>query len=273
MVVVPDRRRTVLVRVLEDRRAGLPADAVGPSGLGREEAEPGAVPGVARGDVLGRRQVPRLRVAVAVVGHAHRAVHVGDHRNGARVRAGCLGEGRSGVAAGHAARRVGPVQRWIDREQMRQVVPVRVREVVDPLHADRPVHLRLDRERRRVVQEQAARARRLHGAVAPDRRRGQACGQDLLRELRHRDLVVVDRLTSPNDRVCLRHHRRDQQRSDVLVDLPRVEGVARNLGERNRCARARKPSEQVEACARASHPGNEHSTRKPPCVLHRDPPP
>ena len=70
--MVPDRRRTVLVRVLEDGGAGLRANAIGPSRLGREEAEPGAVPGVA-GDVLGRRS-SRLRVAVAVVGHAHRAV-------------------------------------------------------------------------------------------------------------------------------------------------------------------------------------------------------
>ena len=95
---------------------------------------------------------------------------------------------------------------------MRQVIPVRILEVVDPFHPHRPVHLRFDRERRRVVQEQAARARRLHSPVPPDRRRGQARGQDLLLELLHRDLVVVDRLTPPNDRACLRHHRRDEQR-------------------------------------------------------------
>src|SRR6266545_2450193 len=96
------------------------------------------------------------------------------------------------------------MQRRVDREQMRQVVSVPVREVVDPFHPHRPVHLRFDRERRRVVEEQAARARRLHSTVAPDCRRGQTCRQDLLRELLHRDLVVVDRLTPPNDRVCLR---------------------------------------------------------------------
>ena len=90
VVVVPDRRGPVLVRVLEDGGAGRPADAIGPGGLGREEVEPGAVPGVPRWDVLGRRQVPRLRVAVAVVRHAYRAVDVGDHRHGPRVRAGRL---------------------------------------------------------------------------------------------------------------------------------------------------------------------------------------
>ena len=231
--MVPDRRGPVLVRVLEDGEAGSPADAVGPGGLGREEAEPGAFPGVARGDVLGRRQVPRLRVAVAVVGHAYRAVNVRDDRNRPLVWAWRLLELGSLVSSLRAPGRVRPMKGRVDREEMRQVVPVRILEVVDPLHPHRPVHLRFDRERRRVVKEQAARARRFHSTVAPDRRRGQACGEDLLRELLHRDLVVVDRLTPPNDRVCLRHHRRDEQRCLVLQNRQRIERSARNRGERD----------------------------------------
>ena len=46
------------------------------------------------------------------------------------------------------------------------------------------------------MQEQAALARRADGAVTPDRGGGQTGGEDLLCDLAHRDLVVVDRLAA-----------------------------------------------------------------------------
>ena len=70
-----------------------------------------------------------------------------------------------------AAGRVGPVQRRVDRQQVRQVVAVGIHQLVDPLDADGPLPLRLDRERRRVVEQQASLAGGRDRAVAPDGRR------------------------------------------------------------------------------------------------------
>ena len=103
---------------------------------------------------------------------------------------------------------------------MRQEVPVRVHQLVDPLDPHRPVPACLDRERRGVVEEQPTVALRRDRAVPPHRRRRQPSGQNLLRELPHRDLVVVDRLsTRPRDRVRPRHHRRDQHAVSETSEL------------------------------------------------------
>ena len=122
--MVPDRRGPVLVRVLEGGEPGPPVDAVGPGGLAREELVPGAFPRVARRDVVRGRQVPGFGVAVAVVGHADSAMHMGDDRHRARVATRRLRERRPAVPVGGATGRVRPVQRRVDREQMRQEVPV-----------------------------------------------------------------------------------------------------------------------------------------------------
>ena len=209
------------VRVLEGGEAGPPRRRRSlAAALPCEEVVPGALGGVAGRDVVGRRQVPRLGVAVALVADADRAVHVGDHRAPGRcTRPGVVGERRARVAAGRAARRVGPVQRRVDRQQVRQVVAVGVLQVVDPLHPHRrvPPAPRWSATARCGCSRPLLLGRR-HGAVAPDRGRRAARGQDLLRELPHRDLVVVDLLAALGvDGAGLGHHRRDQQRGHELA--------------------------------------------------------
>ena len=210
--------------------AWLPADPVVVPSLGLEEVVPGADRCEVRWDVPCRGQVPGLGVAVTVVGDANGAMHVRDDRHRASVWPRRRRERRPHVAARRAARWVGPMQRRVDRQQVRQEVTVGVLQIVDPLHADRPVPPRFDGERRRVVQQQAPLAGGRHGAVPPDGRRGQTRRQDLLRELPHRDLVVVGVLaTRLNDRRGPRHHRRDQQRRCVLRNRQRIQRAARNL--------------------------------------------
>ena len=273
VVVVPDRRGAVLVRVLEGRVAGPPLDAVRPGGLAGEEVVPGALGGVARRDVSCSRQVPGFRVAVAVVRHADGAVHVRDDRHRACVRAGCLRERRAAVPIGCAAGWVRPVQGLVDGKQMREVVPAPVDEVVDPLHTNRPVPRRLDRERGGVVDEQRTAVLRRDRAVPPDRGLREACGENLLLDLPHRDLVVVEGLAARlSDRGRSGHDRRDQHRCGEFGHDRRVERVAGNLGQRGRCAQAGKPAEQVEAGTGASDPGDERPSGVPPHGLHQNAP-
>ena len=80
------------------------------------------------------------------------------------------------------------------------------------------------------MKQQAPLTRRLDGPVAPDRRRRHSCRQDLLRELPHRDLVVVGRLAARHrDGARPRHHRRDQQRCHELRHRRPGRGAAGNL--------------------------------------------
>ena len=160
------------------------------------------VPTVAKSGSMLRRdgEVPRLGVAVALVADTNRAVHVRHDRHRAGVRPGRAVERRSHVASRDAAGRVGPVQRRIDGQQVGQERRARIGRIepqlVDPLHAHRPLPLGLDRERRRVVDQQALLGCRLDRPVAPDGRGRLTGGQDLLRDLPHRDLVVVDGLAT-----------------------------------------------------------------------------
>ena len=267
--MIPDRRGPVLVRVLERGEARPPLDAVRRGRLACEELVPRAFRCVARRDVLRGRQIPRLRVAVAVVGHTHGAMHVRDDRHRARVGARGRRERRPAVTVIGAAGRVRPVQRRIDRQQMRQERPVRVHQLVDPLDPHRPVPHRLDRERGGVVDQQPTVALRRFRAVPPHGRCRQPRGQDLLRELPHRDLVVVDVLAPAlDDRVGTGHHRRDQHRCLELRDHGRIERAARNLSQRNGRAHARNPPEEIEAGTRTSDPGDERPPREPPHCLH-----
>ncbi len=192
------------------------------------------------------RQVPGLGVAVALL-RAVAAVQVGDDRH--RPSVGVL-VAAVPVAALRATGRVGPVKRLVDRQQVRPEVAVRLDEVVDPLDAHRPPPRGLDRERR-VVERLGV----VDRPVAPDRRRVQphACRQDVLGELAHRDLVVVDadaRLAGKA--LAARHRRRDHQRRDVLRDRERVEHARRN---RNRLRHCPTVSEAPQQQARTrAHP-------------------
>ena len=88
VVVVPDRRGTIGIRVLERRVARAPVHAEAGLRLAGEEVVPRPLRRVAGRDVPGRRQVPGLRVAVALVTDADRAVDMGHHRDRARVGSG-----------------------------------------------------------------------------------------------------------------------------------------------------------------------------------------
>jgi hypothetical protein len=259
-----------VVRILESGEPGPPRDAVAVRSLPREEVVPSAFARVSRRVVGRRRQVPGLGIPVAVIGHADGTVDMRDDRHRARVGAGSRVERGPHVAAFRPARRVRPVQRLVDREQVRQILPVVVDEVVDPLDSDGPIHLRLDRQRRRMVEQQAALARRLYRAVPPDRGHGVAPRQDLLLNLPHRDLVVVGRLAARHqDRPGPGHDRRDQQRRLVLRNAQRVERPTRDRdGERRRCAHSGKPAHQIEAGAGPAHPLDERPSGCPQS-LHR----
>src|SRR5215217_394837 len=119
--------------VVEDREPLAPGDAELGLRLAGEEVVPGALGGVATGDVAGGGQEPGLGVAVALVADPGRAVQVGHdrHRTGVATRRG--GERRPRVAAVDPAGRVGPVQGLIDGQQVRQVVAVDIHQLVDSL--------------------------------------------------------------------------------------------------------------------------------------------
>ncbi len=103
----------------------------------------------------------------------------------------------------------------IDGQQVREVVPARVLQVVDPHDAHRGVPSRLDGEGRRVVAAGVPRR-----AVAPDRGGRKRGRQDLLGELAHRDLVVVDILAPPHRELAgARHRGRDDEGHLVLGDV------------------------------------------------------
>ena len=200
--MVPVGRRAAAVRIVERCEACAPRRAELRRGLAGEELVPGALGGVPVRDVSGGREVPRLRVAVALVTDIGGAVNVGHDRHRTRVRVGRGREGRARIATSDAARRIRPVQRRVDGQEMGQEVPAVVDERVDPLHPHRTVEERLDRQRRGVVHEQTSAGLGGDRAVSPHRRAWQPLRQYLLGELLHRDLVVVDRLCRPAGRGC-----------------------------------------------------------------------
>ena len=82
-------------------------------------------------------------------------------------------------------------------------------------------------------------ARGGHRSVAPHRGGGHARGQDLLRELLHRDLVVVHvRTALLPENARLGHHRRDQQGRHELRHPSRVHDANRSSGDRRCCGRS-----------------------------------
>ena len=188
VVVVPHGRRGLVVGVLKDGAARRPRLPVPRLGLRPERVVVRADGGVAGRDVVRRGQKPGLGKAVALLARVA-AMQVGDDRHRPHVR-GRVNRFRVGAAG--PAGRIRPMQRLVDRQQMPKVVAVRVDELIHPLDADRRRPLRLDRESR-VVEA----CRVVDGAVAPDRRRlPHAPGKDVLLELPHGDLVVVDRLSA-----------------------------------------------------------------------------
>ncbi len=123
------------------------------------------------------------------------------------------------------------MERRIDRQQVGDEVAARIPQVVNPLHANRPVPLRFDRQRGCVVHQEASLALGRHGTVSPDGRRGQSLRQNLLGELLHRDLVVVRVLSArERDPSRARHHRRNQHGRSELSHRRWIQSVG-NLGE------------------------------------------
>jgi hypothetical protein len=71
-------------------------------------------------------------------------MHVGDNGYRTGIPTGRASEGWTLVAAFGAARRVGPMQGRIDRQEVGQEVAVRIQQFIDPLDAHRGVPLGLN---------------------------------------------------------------------------------------------------------------------------------
>ncbi len=234
VIVIPDCGSPVRVRVFEDRVARPPGGSEVRRGLAGEEVIPRAPVRVARRNVRGRGQIPRLGIAVALIAHPDRPMDMGDHRHGARVAPGrrLAGEVRTRVAVHDAAGRIGPMQGRVHRQQVGEVVPVGVHEFIDPLDADGAVGAGLDGQGGGVVDEEAGLAFRLDRAVAPDGGGGQSRRQDLLLELPHRDFVIVHLFSAPLlDDARPGHDRRDEQRRLVLGNAGRLQRASRDGGQ------------------------------------------
>ncbi len=249
VVVVPHGRGAVVVRVVGDRVPGAPRCAVGAHGLVGEEGVPPAVPCQLVGEVCRVGEEPGLRVAVALVPDVHRAVDVRDEghrppvgrvlglrvreRLGRNVRQALEGGpvvGRPYPVLARSLFRVGPVQRGVDREQVRQRGAFVVDELVGPADADGPGVVDLDRERRGMEACGVAVGGR---AEAPDRRRRERGREHLLGELAHRDLVGVEVLapTAGQPRGP-GHDAGDHERGREPGDVAGGEGASREyLGE------------------------------------------
>ena len=147
MIVVPDRRRAVVIGILERGEARSPHLTIIGVRLSLEEVVPRALGRIACGDVGCRRQVPGLGVAVALVADAYGAVDMRDDRDRTCVWTGSRLERRARVSIHRAARGVCPVQGLIHGQQVRQIIAIRVHQLVDPFDACGPVPLRFDGER------------------------------------------------------------------------------------------------------------------------------
>ena len=231
--MVPHGRGALVVVVLKDRATRCPRLAQRPLCVCLEAPVDRAPPGVARWDVPGGGQVPRLGVSVAPVGGvaAVEMSHDGDGARIGRLIAAVL------VATLGAPGRIGPVQRLIDGEQVWAEVPARLDEAVDPLDAHRTAPVGLDRERR-VVE----RAGMVHRPVTPDRCRPQphAVRQDPLPELPHCDLVVVDRCRLPGAEIAAARHGRRITSGATYLGIERGSSTPSAAGPAN----ARPPSKR-----------------------------
>ena len=247
--MVPERRGGVVVRVLEGGLTGSPRHAEPRLGDGPEVLEPPSVVGIAVGDVGGVGQVPRLRVAVALLADAHRPVDVGHDRHRPGV-CRVLGLGVGELAGRHVGQalearrlvgplpafrvrallRVGPVQRGVDGQEVGQVAALGVGEPVHPGDAHRRPVLGLDGHARCV--EQHLSSADVLGPVAPHRRGRPARRQDLLVELAHRDAIDVHQVAVVSRSAGPWHRRWLDEGADELRHLTEREG--RGSGRRHR---------------------------------------
>lgn len=212
----PEGRCPLVVGVLEGRGTRIPLQAVRIGELVPELVVERAHGGESRRNVVRAWQVPRFRVAVALLGGMP-TVQVRDDRYGAGVRTRRRCEGRPRIPPGISARRVRPVQGGVDRQQVREETALAVDEIVHPGDPDRPVYAGLDGERR--VVERAVVPER---AVSPQGGGRQSGRQYLLAELPDADDIRIDAV--PLRVPGLRHHRRDHQVGDVFRDGRGVQG-------------------------------------------------
>ena len=159
VVVVPQRGLALVVRVVEDRKARTPRHSRTSRWPCRRRSHtrcPGSQSCPGCHSPLADTTPRRSR-------HSHHQPP--QHHAGAAPSA--LGPGigkgsnRTSAACRVPPRRRGvrPVQRRVDRQQVRSEVAIGVDEVVDPLDPHRPLPRRLDRERRRMMKEQPLLAR------------------------------------------------------------------------------------------------------------------
>ena len=158
VVVVPDRRGAVARSGTGRWRSpGPTARRTSSHALRREEVVPGALARVAVGDVRRGRQVPGLGVAVALVADADGAVHVRARSapGPCTARASRRTTGRD--VAPRRSRRAGWPSAASGRPAAGAAGSCRSPSLRSLIHLTRTgrADLRLDRERRRVVQQQA----------------------------------------------------------------------------------------------------------------------
>jgi hypothetical protein len=188
------------------------------------------------------------------------------------------------VAARHAARRIRPVQRLIDRQQVRQTGALVVDELIDPFHAHHPRGPGFER-RRRVMEGRRIGQR----SISPHRGPSQRRRKDLLRELAHANRVVIGGRVDCR----ARHRRRNEQRTGELRDRGRRQGAAGNLSVEARpyselarqvcagadgrsCTKKRAPSSSHASIGflyRPALPHSRQSRRKPSWTSPLDPNP
>src|SRR5215207_12173 len=104
--MIPERGRPLVVGVLEHRRARLPRHTPLALELGPEGLIPAPDPGIAPRDILGRRQIPGLREAVALLSVVS-PVQMGHDRDWTGVRTRCAREGGACIPPLRASWRVG----------------------------------------------------------------------------------------------------------------------------------------------------------------------
>src|SRR6266498_4827472 len=121
MVVIPNRRSSVIVRILESGKSCSPLSSIPLGGFTPEVVIPSASFSISCRYVHCFWQIPCLRVPIAFIADTNRTMHMGDNRDGAGVWTGCALEGRTGVTTIHAAGRVRPVQGLINWKQVWQV--------------------------------------------------------------------------------------------------------------------------------------------------------
>src|SRR5512132_3305424 len=120
MVVIPERPRSLVVLVLERCCAGLPGHVELIPEFHHEEIVPGALCGEAARNVVCRGQEPSFGKAITLL-CVMPAVQMGHDWNRTGIRPRCACEGRVHISTSGAPWWVRPVERRVDRQEVRNL--------------------------------------------------------------------------------------------------------------------------------------------------------